>query len=113
MLPADLPISDALKSAAIPLGHLGVRDIASPRTQALEIVSALAGTPWAILGGDVFVVRQGAFAYALANWHSDRHADESCSDFVQRSHDETRRYIERYPEKNDTVSYGLVFALCI
>ena len=113
MLPANLPIPETLKSFAIPMSHLGIRDIAWPRAQALEIVSALDGTAWAVLGGDVFVLRENAFAHAYANWHSDRRADETCSDFVKRSHSETRSYIERYPEKDATVSYGLVFKQCI
>jgi hypothetical protein len=111
-LPADLPIPEELKACATSLGHLGVREIAWPRVKALEVVSALEGTAWAIVGGVVLVLRDGAHTHRYDNWHSDRRSDETCSDFVKRSHRETHSYIERYPEGNATVSYVLVFRQC-
>jgi len=112
-LPANLPIAEAIRSSAIPLDHLGVREVAWPRDTALEIVSVLQGTAWAILGGDVLIQRDGAFRHSYDNWYSDRRSDETASDFVTRSHRETRNYIQRYPEKDAPISYVLVFDQCI
>jgi hypothetical protein len=112
-LPADLPIPQELKTCATSLVHLGVREFAWPRGKALEVVSALEGTAWAILGGVVLVLREGVSTRRYDNWHSDRRSDETCSDFVKRSHLETHSYIERYPEGNADVSYVLVFKQCI
>ena len=111
-LPADLPIPEELKACATSLSHLGVREIAWPRVKALEVVSALEGTAWAILGGVVLVLREGVSTRRYDNWHSDRGSDETCSDFVKRSHRETQSYIERYPEGDADVSYVLVFKQC-
>ncbi len=111
-LPADLPIPQELKTCATSLVHLGVREFAWPRVKALEVVSALEGTAWAILGGVVLVLREGVSTRRYDNWHSDRGSDETCSDFVKRSHRETQSYIERYPEGNADVSYVLVFRRC-
>jgi len=115
-LPAELPIPQKLRTCAISLAHLGVRgvrEVAWPRAKALEVVSALEGTAWAILGGVVLVLRDGAYTRAYDNWYSDRRSDETCSDFVKRSHRETHSYIERYPEGNAVVSYVLAFKQCI
>src|ERR1700675_1160776 len=95
-IPAGLPISQELKACATSLSHLGVRGVheaAWPRAKALEIVSALEGTAWAILGGVVLVLRDGVSTRAYDNWYSDRRSDETCSDFVKRSHRETHSYI--------------------
>ena len=112
-LPTELPISEALRAYAIPLDHLGDREVAWPRDKALEIVCVLQGTTWAVLGGDVLVQRDGAFRHSYDNWYSDRRPDEAALDFVGRSHRETRDYIERYQEKETLVSYVLVFDRCI
>ena len=112
-LPAGLPIPQELKTCATSLVHLGVREVSWPRVKALEVVSALEGTAWAILGGVVLVLREGVSTRKYDNWYSDRHSDETCSDFVKRSHRETYSYIERYPEGDAVVSYVLVFKQCI
>jgi hypothetical protein len=111
-LPADLPIPEELKTCATSLLHLGVREAAWPRMKALEVVSALKGTAWAILGGVVLVKREGVYTRRYDNWHSDRRPDETSSDFVKRSHHETHSYIERYPEGNAVAFYVLVFKQC-
>ena len=59
------------------------------------------------------MLRDGAYTQASDNWYSNQRPGEKCSDFVKRSHRETRGYIERYPEKDAVVSYVLVFKQCI
>jgi Immunity protein 40 len=99
ILPAGLPISDQLRASAIPLDHLGVHEVAWTRGSALDVISALGGTIWALLGGDVLVRCDGVFRHSYDSWHSDPSADEACPEFVERSHRESRTYIERFPEK--------------
>src|SRR4030095_1410632 len=112
-LPAALPISAELRASAIPLDHLGVCEVAWTRQDALPIYTALQGTKWAVLGGDVLVQRDGVFRHTHDSWHSDPRAEEKCPDFVERSHRESRTYIERFPEKLDSrVAYVFVFAPC-
>ena len=111
-LPADLPISEELRTCATSLVHLGVREFAWPRPKALEVVSALEGTAWAVLGGVVLVLRDEVYTRKYDNWSSDRRSNETWSDFVKRSHHETRSYIEHYPEGNAVVLYVLVFKQC-
>ncbi len=111
-LPAGLPISRELKKDATSLVHLGVRAAGWPRAKALEVVSALEGTDWAILGGVVMVLRDGLYTRKYDNWSSDRRSDETCSDFAKRSHHETHSYIEHYPEGDSVVSYMLLFKHC-
>ena len=112
-LPAELPVPQALRDSAIALDHLGVCEVAWSRRDALQIVDALRETAWAILGGDVLVHRDGAFAYSYDNWHSDPQPEEVAHDFIARSHRETRDYIARYPEKELPIAYVLVFDQCI
>ena len=112
-LHAALPISEELRASAFPLDHLGVCEVAWTRQSALDVISALRGTKWAILGGDVLVQRDGVFRHSNDNWHSDRRGDERCPEFIERSHGESRIYIEQFPEKpNLPVAYVLVFAPC-
>src|SRR6478609_3727244 len=101
-VPAALPIPEDLRACAISLHHLGVREVALIRQNAVDIISALQGSKWAILGGDVLVERDGAFRHSGDSWHTDRMADDSCPEFIDRSHRESRSYIERFPEKPDS-----------
>jgi hypothetical protein len=110
---AALPIPEELRASAIRLDHLGVYEVAWTRQNALAVISALRDTKWALLGGDVLRKRAGLFHHSYDNWHSEPASGESCPDFVQRSHGESRSYIERFPEKPDSaVAYVLVFAPC-
>lgn len=112
-LPAALPLSEELRARAISLDHLGVYEVAWIREDALSVISALRDTKWAVLGGDVLMQRDGAFRHSYDSWHSDRVADERCPEFVERTHRESRSYIERFPEKaGSLVAYVLVFAPC-
>jgi Immunity protein 40 len=113
VLPKGLPISDELRATAISLEHLGVREVAWSRARALDVISTLRGPTWAVLGGDVLVQCDGVFRHSYDSWHSDPVAEEACPEFVQRSHRESRTYIERFPEKPDSpTAYVLVFAPC-
>lgn len=112
-LPATLAIPEDLRACAIALDHLGVCEVAWTRQNALGVISALQGTKWAVLGGDVLVQRDGAFRHSNNSWHTDGAADERCPAFIERSHRESRSYIERFPERPDSaVAYVLVFAPC-
>ena len=113
VLPAGLPISDELRASAIPLEHLGVCEVAWTRARALDVISALRDSKWAVLGGDVLVQRDGVLRHSYDSWHSDPATDEACPEFVDRSHRESRIYIERFPEKPESPpAYVLVFAPC-
>ena len=113
VVPIELPISDELRASAISLEHLGLREVAWSRVRALDVISALRGSRWAVLGGDVLVPRDGVLRHSYDSWHSDPADEEMCSEFVERSHRESRTYIERFPEKPDSpAAYVLVFAPC-
>ena len=113
VLPRALPISDELRASAISLEHLGVSEVAWTRARALDVISALRGSKWAILGGDVLVQRDGVLRHSYDSWHSSPTAEEMCPAFVERSHSESRTYIERFPEKPASpTAYVLVFAPC-
>ena len=112
-IPDSLPISEALKSSAISLNDIGVADIAWPRAEALDVITQLHSTIWAILGGDVLAHTGRRYEYTHNNWHSGPAPAETCREFVPRSHRESRVYIERYPEPPESrVVYSLVFAPC-
>ena len=81
------------------------------RTDALEVLDALAGSSIAVLGGDVLSKRDDRFEHAYAYWHSDRREGEPAEEFVARSLAESRAYLSSYPDPDDgSIAYVLVFS---
>lgn len=92
LLPRDL-----LDSAVDLRPHVGVSEVGWRRADALRVLSALAGSDWAVLGGDVLVARGPAWEHALDNWHVQARQGEARDAYVARSHAASREVIERYP----------------
>ncbi|HAM40436.1 MAG TPA: hypothetical protein DDX89_01165 [Candidatus Omnitrophica bacterium] len=107
-LPAQIP--SHLSQRAIPLDHLGVKEVAWTRKDALEIVRTLEQTRVAILGGDVLQKQRDLFAHNYDNWHCDRQEQESWSAYAVRSRRETQTYLNAYPDpRDDSIAFVLVF----
>jgi hypothetical protein len=112
MAPIPKAIPERFHDRALCLDHLGVAEVAWKRSDVAEILSAIADSRWAVLGGDVLRLTGGKYRHTGDSWHSDRQNAEACLDFVRRSHSETLAYIGRYPESGQSVSYVLVFDEC-
>jgi hypothetical protein len=86
-----------LLERGVPLNHLGLRDIALEKSQALAAIDLLQDASRSILGGDVYLKRGDRIEVGYANWHSDPKPGEGHENFVLRSCAETRKYIEGFP----------------
>lgn len=91
------------------LGESGINNWALTKSQALEALDKLLNLNIAVLGGDVYETRGDYIQPNYDNWYSDRQPGESKEDYLNRSIEESRTYIERYavyvPGKN---YFGLV-----
>lgn len=96
---ASLPnaIPRDLAARAIPLDSLGLMEFAWTREDAERTISALEGSGVAILGGDVYHAMLDGIKITYDNWTCNRNDSESNSDYVARSHDASRNFIDTYP----------------
>lgn len=83
------------------LSPYGIRNWALTRSQALIVVEELLSERIAILGGDVCTNENNRIFPNGDGWYSDPLPNESMEDFLKRSIDKTRTYIENYPQRED------------
>ena len=101
-MPLPVEFQDLIRTRGIPLSQLGVDGHALAESDALRGLEILLAAERPALGGDVYLIRNRTVATGYANWRSDPRADESAGDFVLRSHEEARTYIQRFPQKTAT-----------
>jgi len=92
--------SELLNEKGVPLLALGLDDVALDRYAALQAVDLLRASSRSILGGDVFFEKEGKLEVAYANWHTDKDVAGASADHVNRSCDESRNYIESFPNRS-------------
>jgi hypothetical protein len=97
-----------LKSKGIPLSCLGVSDVALDRVDALLAVDLLRMASIPILGGDVYLKREGCIEIAYANWHTEPRQGEDHDSFAGRSCRESEAYIRRFPSSGAHPIFALV-----
>lgn len=88
--------------------QLGTEDLLLSRADTFAAVALARNEGLAILGGDVYVRRQGKIEPAYANWQSSRRRDEAPEVYAQRTCNETEEFLRRYPE---TGTGEVLFAL--
>jgi hypothetical protein len=91
------------------LTEMDSNEFAFPRAAALAAIDALKGSPVAILGGDALRISGGKALHTYDNWYCDRAPTEDPLHYVDRTHDEAKRYIEGYSESGD-ILYLLVLS---
>lgn len=90
--------------------HVHTADIAFTAEDAIAASETLHGTGVAILGGDVIYKTRTGYEFARANWDSKPKPGETVEAYVDRSIQETRDYILRYPASPDKIS---LFSLAV
>ena len=73
-------------------------ELALRRDDALKAVQLLREATFPILGGDVYVQREGHIESAYANWHSNPKVGEDRETYLCRSWDTTETYLTGYPQ---------------
>ena len=99
-----------VESRGVVLDSLGLRDRALVRGDALQAIDLLEAAGIPVLGGDVYIAKQGKIESAYANWYTDQREGETISRFAARSFAESRSYISKFPDPTDGMA---LFALVI
>jgi hypothetical protein len=88
-------IEEILKTGK-PLFEIGINNWALTKIEALNAIEQFYSLEVAILGGDVYAIRNEMFVSTYDNWYCDRLPQEEQSNFLNRSIDKARQYIEAY-----------------
>lgn len=99
---------DKILAAGHSLQSVGIRNWALDRGAALAALDEFCAQGISVLGGDVYVLRNGTLESTYDNWYCNRMEGEVNADFVSRSIGEARRYIEDYPAKLDPMLFSIV-----
>ena len=94
----------------ISLSSFGINNWALNKDQAMLAIDEFERHKIPILGGDVYEMVDGYPEANYDNWHCDRNADEELEDFVVRSVDCARDYIESYSNPRGQEVYFVLVA---
>jgi len=100
---------EALFYRGIRLHDFGVNNWILDKNQALDVINELETLKIPILGGDIYEFDNGIPRPNYDNWYCDRQSGESWDDYVYRSINHSRTYINNYhnPSRKD-VYFALV-----
>lgn len=99
---------DSILGIGRPLSDVGVRNWALSREVALIAINKLLSMRVAILGGDVYVLRDSGIENNTDGWYCSRENEESTDDFIDRSIAVAADYISRYKSGDCEVLFALV-----
>lgn len=102
------PEVDAILCIGVPLAEGGVMNWALSRQDAINAIDRLMAMDTAILGGDVYAVDQKGSSLTYDNWFCERRPNESDVEFVKRSGEVARTYVQTYPVKDGIYHFAIV-----
>jgi hypothetical protein len=76
--------------------------------EALKALEILQETQSAILGGDILTGESGVLAYTYDNWYCEQYESESHMDFVKRSLDTAKAYIQEIAKRSGNDRYVVI-----
>jgi hypothetical protein len=101
-------IDEILKSSH-PLMGIGVNNWALTRHEALIAIDKLMTLGVPILGGDVFEQTNDVLRHNYDNWYCNKLDNESIKDFIIKSHEKAKEYIESYhSNKPESIFFVIV-----
>jgi len=80
------------------LENIGVNGIAYPKIDALKIAHDYFVSGMPILGGDVYVLKNGLLERTYDNWYYNQGADESAPEYIKNSYERTDKFIRNYSD---------------
>ena len=89
------------------LESIGIDGFAYSKNEALRIVEEYYHSNEAILGGDVYKVKNGKIKLTYDSWYCERNSAETISEYVNRSYKIARDYISRY-HSTTNILFGFV-----
>lgn len=90
------------------LSSIGVQNWALTKAASLSALRVFLELEVSVLGGDVCEIKDGLISYNYDNWYCEKEMGESDIDFVLRSNDKAREYIDAYNIKDDSVMFTFV-----
>lgn len=103
-------VSQELVAASRLLDELGTADRVWPPDMARAVLADLRGKGVAVLGGDVYEVKDGRAAPTYDSWHCDPGESEPFDVYAERSLRTASEYLGRYPLAGRSLLIGLVLA---
>ena len=91
-------LTENLLKKSISLISLGIHEIAWKRAEVLEVIEEINKKRKPILGGDIYKKDNGLMCPTYDNWYCELNPNENIEDFVIRSIDYSKKYIESYKE---------------
>ena len=103
---------DNILSNGISLESLGVKNWAFSQKESLLILDKFVELQIPVLGGDVCDLVNEAIRFNYDNWYCNKLSNEPHLDFVKRSINKAREYIEQYSvKKSDKIFFVFVLDL--
>ena len=88
--------ADSILSIGTPLFNIGIQNWALTKDQAFEAIEKLSIQNIAVLGGDVFEIKEVDLEMNYDNWYCVREEGESVAEYVNRSLKTAKQFISHY-----------------
>ena len=99
---------DSVLNVGRNLEIVGVRNWALDRESALKALRQFSVMKIAVLGGDVYTVRDTRLESTYDNWYCNARAGERGAEYVARSIATAKQYIANYPANAGDVLFAIV-----
>jgi hypothetical protein len=100
--------ADAILKIGYPLKEIGIHNWALKKSDALVALEKFAASNISILGGDVYEIINQSIQSNYDSWHCDRMPNESRNDFLKRSIEKAKIYMEQYESANNNILFALI-----
>jgi immunity protein 40 of polymorphic toxin system len=97
-----------MRKSELSLESIGVNDVAWSRKDAISIAWYIHNNNYAILGGDVLVIKNNKISYTYDNWSIDKKINSNMiwQEIIDISLKITTQYILKYNEGNNNIYYS-------
>jgi hypothetical protein len=100
---------DEILNIGYPLKLIGIKNWALSKKDAINAIKELADLQVPIVGGDVYIMENGVLQHNYDSWYCNPIIDELSDDFLARSINKAKTFIEQYNiEKDNLIYFALV-----
>ena len=96
--------------SAISLEELGINELAWKWKDIHYVIQLLVENECAILGGDVYLLKDNKKIITYDNWYIDKEAGTSWLEYVNKSKKVTMEYIDNYHKNGDNYCYSIIYS---
>ncbi|WP_068469659.1 Imm40 family immunity protein [Candidatus Protochlamydia phocaeensis] len=103
-------IKQKILARTVSLEKIGIRDLAWNQEDIKNLINSIMFDDIGILGGNVYKIEDENIIPLSDNWSCDPKANEKREEYYLRSKIVSKKYIEKYPVKdNEIILFSLVF----